>query len=77
MDNFMEGKFGNRLNRRLVSGSVAWSAFCFGRQGLKRVEKRLGFSQKSRLFFGKFPGFNVIFPKISGYFFLQKSSNPV
>ena len=40
--------------------------------GRKRVEKRFGFSRKSRPFSGKIPGFNVIFRKISGYYSFGK-----
>ena len=51
------------------------SPYRFGLRGLKGQkwsEKRLGFSQKSRRFFGKISGVNVIFPKISGYFFRRQ-----
>ena len=41
---------------------------------LKRDENRRAFPEKARPFSGKFTGFNVIFPKISGYFFFGEGS---
>jgi len=73
MDDAMNEPFGNSPGNRIMPAMrEALRPSGLDPGGRKRVEKRFGFSRKSRPFSGKIPGFNVIFRKFSRYYFFEK-----